>query len=144
LSLAENVTYHELLDRLLEFMVRAAIGEAIDKFDWEQEELRRSGLRAIEFARDGKALWWDRAAFENELAEELRDGTLDRFLAHNEVDADFFDRADNELGARLSGKGYKVPTLQGDLKKLYEEIAADLSDRLTAAQEGLVTEVLSR
>ncbi|MBV8723613.1 MAG: hypothetical protein JO277_15790, partial [Candidatus Eremiobacteraeota bacterium] len=72
-SIAEDLSYAKLLERTLEFVLRAAVAKAIDEFAWEQEELRRSGLRAIEFVRDGKAIWWDAEAFELEQKEAWRE-----------------------------------------------------------------------
>lgn len=127
-----NVPYDDLVGKVLEFLLRAAIAEATDQFDWEHEELRRGGLSAIEFFREGKALWWDRESFEAEQADP----------AGNELDAAFFDRLDQDLRDRLRRAGYDVPPLIACTKALYVEIAAEVADRYAGAREALVLEIL--
>ena len=74
-AIAADVSYDELVGGVLEFVLRAAIAVAADQFEWEHEELRRDGLTAIEFFREGKALWWDRECFESERADPERNAT---------------------------------------------------------------------
>ena len=106
---AAGVPYDELAGRVLEFVLQAAIAVAADQFEWEHEELRRGGLTAIEFFREGKALWWDRECFEAERADPER----------NELDSGFFDRLDGDLRTRLKRAGYEVPSLIACTKALY-------------------------
>ena len=141
-SIAEDVTYDELVERVLEFVVRAAIAKANDYSTWEEEELRREGLRAIEFLKDGKALWWDREAFDAEDAEAKRERAHERFLSQNEFGGTFFEGLDSDLRVRLRSAGYSTTTLFTDMKELYREIAADAIDRSAQAKEGLVAEIL--
>jgi hypothetical protein len=132
LVIGEGVPYDGLVDLVLEFVLRAAIAEASDAFEWEHEELRRAGLCAIEFFRDGRALWWDRESFEAEAAEGER----------NQLDVAFFERLDGDLRARLRRAGYDVPSLIAGMKPLYHEIAADVADRCAGARQNLLTEIL--
>jgi hypothetical protein len=132
-AIAAGLPYDELAGRVLEFVLRAAIAVAADQFEWEHEELRRDGLTAIEFFREGKALWWDRECFEAERADPER----------NELDAAFFDRLDHDLRARLKRAGYEVPSLIACTKVLYHEIAADVADRCAGARESLLVEILA-
>ena len=132
-AIAAGLPYDELAGRVLEFVLRAAIAVAADQFEWEHEELRRDGLTAIEFFREGKALWWDRECFEAERADPER----------NELDAAFFDRLDHDLRARLKRAGYEVPPLIACTKVLYSEIAADVADRCAGARESLLVEILA-
>ncbi|HEY2473763.1 MAG TPA: hypothetical protein VGI19_03085 [Candidatus Cybelea sp.] len=131
-TIAEDVPYDALAQRVLEFLLRAAIALAADQFEWEHEELRRGGLTAIEFFRNGKALWWDRESFEAEEADSERD----------ELDAEFFDRLDIDLREKLKRAGYEVPSLVACTKPLYVEIAADVADRCAVAREDLLREIL--
>ncbi|HKU81878.1 MAG TPA: hypothetical protein VJP76_06875 [Candidatus Tumulicola sp.] len=71
-SIAENVAYEELVTRVLAFIIDAALAKAADRCSWEHEEMRRYGLQKIAFARDGRALWWDRDVFGAEEAEAVR------------------------------------------------------------------------
>lgn len=141
-SIAEDVSYDELVDRVLEFVVRAAIARANDHSTWEEEELRREGLKRIEFAGDGRALWWDRDAFEAENAEAKRESAQDLFASQNTFDGSFFHALDRDLRERLRQAGYATGELFADMKELYREIAADASDRSAQAREGLVAEIL--
>jgi|ERR1700722_1015342 hypothetical protein len=132
-AIAADLPYDELVGRVLEFALRAAIAVAADQFEWEHEELRRDGLTAIEFFREGRALWWDRECFEAERADPQC----------NELDAAFFDRLDHDLRARLKRAGYEVPSLIACTKVLYSEIAADVADRCAGARESLLVEILA-
>ncbi|HEY1881787.1 MAG TPA: hypothetical protein VGG51_01940 [Candidatus Cybelea sp.] len=132
-AIAADVPYEELAGRVLEFVLQGAIAVAADQFEWEHEELRRDGLTAIEFFREGKALWWDRECFEAEQADPER----------NELDSAFFDRLDRDLRTRLKRAGYEVPSLIACAKPLYAEIAADVADRCAGARESLLVEILA-
>lgn len=141
-SIAEDVSYDELVDHVLEFVVRGAIAKANDRSTWEEEELRRQGLKGIEFAREGKALWWDLDAFSAELAEAKREGAGELFVSRNECAVRFFDALDFDLRERLRGAGYSTASLFADMNEIYREIAADASDRSSQANEGLIAEIL--
>lgn len=141
-SIAEDVDYDELVTRVLEFVARAAIAKAIDQHTWEEEEVRRQGLNAIEFVKGGKALWSDRDAFEIERSEAKRERVGERFLATNECGRTFFEKLDADLRERLRFAGYSVVSLRTEMRDLYREIAADASDRSAQAREGLVAEII--
>ncbi|MBV8153598.1 MAG: hypothetical protein JOY98_04215 [Candidatus Eremiobacteraeota bacterium] len=141
-SIAEDLSYAKLLERTLEFVLRAAVAKAIDEFAWEQEELRRSGLRAIEFVRDGKAIWWDAEAFELEQKEAWRERIAKRFSETNELDSGFFVRLDRDLRDKLRRAGYEVPSLVSNMRDLFREVGADATDRSAEARERLVGEIL--
>jgi len=140
--IAENVTYDELLTRLLDFVSRAAVARAIDEFDWEQEEVLRNGLRAIDFFLGDKALWWDSDAFNTEKEGTRRNGAGERFLEKNELDARFLKKIDADLRGHLKRAGYVTPSLISSMKPLYKDISSDLSDRSAQAQKALVAEIL--
>lgn len=142
-SIAEDATYEELVDRVFEFVVRAAIAKANDRSTWEEEELRREGLKRIEFAKEGKALWWDLDAFDAEKTEAKRERCPELFLSQNEFDGSFFDTIDSDLRERLRNAGYATASLFGDMKEVYREIAADAIDRYAKANESLIAEILS-
>ena len=67
--IAESVDYDTLLEQIAEYTLRAAFAHAVDQHDWNQEELRRKGLRALELFHNGRAVWRDRVAFEESQAE---------------------------------------------------------------------------
>lgn len=142
-SIAEDVTYHELVDSVLEFAVRAAVARANDQSTWEEDELRRRGLMVIEFAKDGKALWWDRDAFDVEHDEAKRERAKELFCSRNEFDGTFLDTLDEDLRKRLRGVGYATASLLANMNELYREIAAEASDRSAQARESLIAEILN-
>ncbi|HEX4014924.1 MAG TPA: hypothetical protein VHX17_13695 [Candidatus Cybelea sp.] len=133
MGVAAGVPYDELVGRILELVLRAAIAVAADQFEWEDEELRRDGLMAIEFFHGGRALWWDAACFGAERPDPEQ----------NELDPHFFERLDLDLRRRLKRAGYGVPPLLACSKALYAEIAADVADRCAGARESLLIEILS-
>jgi hypothetical protein len=139
---AQNVTYDELLTRLLDFVLNAPVARAVDDFAWEQEEVLRGGLRSIDFFSGGKSLWWDRDAFDTEKEGMMRNGTGERFLEKNELDARFLRKLDADLREHLKRAGYITPSLITSMKPLYRDISADLSDRSAQARTALVTEIL--
>jgi hypothetical protein len=142
-SIAEDVPYDDLVNRVLEYVLRAAIAKAADQFTWEEEELRRNGLYGIEFAREAKALWWNRSEFQAERDEALREGCNGRFLSSNELDAEFIATLDVDVRERLRRAGYSIPSLLTDMKELYQQIASEASDRTMQAREALVAEILT-
>jgi hypothetical protein len=141
-SIAEDVSYDELVDRVLEFVVRAAIARANDRSTWEEEELRRQGLKGIEFARASKALWWDADAFAAEQAEAKREGASELFLSRNECGGTFFETLDADLRKRFRNAGYSTASLITEMNEIFREIAADASDRSSQANESLIAEIL--
>jgi hypothetical protein len=143
-TIAENVSYDDLILRVLEFMLRAAIARANDNIRWEDEELRREGLRRIEFACDGKALWWDRQTFSAERAEACREGVGERFDAENACRSVFLKKLDADLRGRLAEAGYSSPCLITNMKALFSELAVDARQQATEAQELLVQSILDR
>jgi hypothetical protein len=144
LCIGEDLAYEELVERTLEFILRAAIAMTGDDFSWEQEELRRGGLREIAFSRNGKALWWDAATFEAEQREAGREHIARRFAGANELDPAFLDRLDRDLTERLRQAGYATPSLVAGMKELFHQLVADANDRSAEAVESIVTDVLGR
>lgn len=142
-SIAEDVTYCELVDRILEFVVRAAIARANDRSSWEEEEVRRQGLQRIEFAKDGKALWCDAGAFAAEEAEANREGASKLFLSRNECGERFLQTLDLDVRTRLRNAGYSTASLLAEMNEIYREIAGDASDRSLQANEALIDEIMS-
>lgn len=143
-SIAEGVAYDELVVRVLQFVIEAALARAADRFGWEQEQLRRDGLRAIQFARDGRALWWDGEAFAAEEAGALRMGERDRFVAANEIDPGFWKKLDRDLRTKLRRAGYATGPLILNMRGIFKHIAAEAEERSAHAQTKLVEEILGR
>ena len=142
MSIAENVSYSELVRRVLEFVLRAAVSRAGDQFAWEEEELRRQGLHRIEFACSGRALWWDASAYGAEESEAKREGARRRFASENALDLQFFEKLDVDLRERLCRAGYSTPSLLADMKELFVEIAAEVADRSARARDALIGEIV--
>jgi hypothetical protein len=140
--LAEKTTYDALLQRIMEFTIRAALARSVDESDWEHEELRRKGLSALQLFRNGKAVWADRDTFEEERAEAQRERDA-RFERINELDPGLYDRLDHDLRARWQRAGYDVPSLMHDMKKLFLELERDAADRAAGAREGLLNDLLN-
>jgi hypothetical protein len=140
-SLAEEVPYEELLQRITEFIIRAVLARSIDQSDWEHEELRRRGLATLQVFRNKKAVWTDRETFELERAEAQRKRDP-RFERANELDAKLYDRLDRDLRAHWRRAGYKTPSLVHDMKTLFCELERDAAERAAAAREGLLAELL--
>lgn len=141
-TIAENVTYDELVTRVLDFILHAAIALSIDTFEWEHENLRREGLQGIDFFVGERALWLDRESFDIEKENAKKSGYQTRFLSSNEFDEDFLTKLDADLRERLARAGYASGPLITDMKKLYREISDDVKDRSAQAQQALVTEIL--
>jgi len=140
--IAEGVPYDALLDRIVEFTIRAAVARSADESEWEHEELRRKGLTALQLFRNRRAVWDDRAIFEAELAEARRENVGERFEAANELDPTLCADLDRDLRARWRRAGYEVPCLQHEMKVLFSELERDAADRATRAREGLLGDVL--
>lgn len=141
-SIAENVAYGELVTRVLQAIIEAALAKASDRFSWEQEQLRRNGLRAIEFARDGRALWSDREVFDAEEAGAARGRVRGRFAAENEMDGNFLKKLDYDLRQRLQRAGYATGPVTANMRKVFEQIACEAEERSARAQRQLLDEIV--
>jgi len=143
-SIAEDVSYDALVESLRVYVLRAAFAHAADEHGWEQEELRRHGLRAVELFRNARAVWGDEAGFEGLRAEEARQGLSERFERQNELDPQLFHRLERDLRERFRLTGYLVEDLGEEMKVLFEEIEADARDRERDARDELLAELLGR
>lgn len=141
--IAQRETYDALLTRIVEFSVRAAVARSVDESEWEQEQLRRRGLSALQIFKNEKAVWKDRAEYDAELAEARRERIDERFQAANEVDAGLYQQIDADLRDRWRRLGYATPTLGHNMKPLFAELARDAADRAHIARERLLEELLS-
>jgi hypothetical protein len=141
--IAESVGYDMLLERIAEYTLRAAFAHGVDQHDWDQEELRRRGLRALELFHNGRAVWGDPIAFEESLAEVTQTGDLQRFDGANELDPELAERVDRDLLHRWRLAGYLVPSLALDMKRLFAELEADAADCAQEAREDLIVRLLS-
>ena len=141
--IAESVDYDTLVEQIAEYTLRAAFAHAVDQHDWNQEELRRKGLRALELFHNGRAVWRDRVAFEESLAEVTRTGDLARFDGGNELDPELAERIDRDLLERWRLAGYLVPSLALDMKRLFGELEADAADCAREAREQLMFKLLN-
>lgn len=140
--IAQDVVYEALVQRIMEFTIRAALARSVDESEWEHEELRRRGLAAIQLFRNGKAVWDEPIAFKTELAEAQREGISERFLAGNELDPALYERIEKDLRGSWRSAGYSIPCLATDMKVLFSELERDVADRAAGAREGLLTELL--
>jgi hypothetical protein len=140
---AEGIPYAALLDRIVEFTIRAAVARSVDESEWEHEELRRRGLGALQIFRDQRAVWDDRSTFETELAAARRQNVGERFEATNELDPGLFAGLDRDLRARWRRAGYEVPSLRRDMRALFSELERDAADRAANARESLLGDVLA-
>lgn len=141
--IAEGISYDALLDRIVEFTIRAAVARSADESEWEHEELRRRGLSALQVFRDGRAVWDDRSTFETELEAARSQRTGDSFEATNELDPALLAKLDHDLRARWRRAGYEVPSLRLDMKALFAELERDAGDRAAHARETLFGDVLN-
>jgi hypothetical protein len=141
--IVRDASYAALLKCIDEFTIRAAISRTMDQHQWEHDELRRAGLGAIEFVRDGRALWRDPETYEESLQEARRKRVAARFTSSNELDPAFMERIDAELRERWRLRGYLVPSLTGDMKTLFAELEATARDSIAGGLEGLVGELLA-
>jgi hypothetical protein len=140
--IAEDVDYETLLERIAEYTLRAAFARAADQHDCDQENLRLNGLRAIELFHGGRAVWQDRVAFEQLLADAAATGGQGSFERANELDAALVARIDRDLQERWRVGGYLVPSLALDMKRLFSELEADALDSARTAQARLLTDLL--
>jgi hypothetical protein len=139
---ADRVGYDELVNRIIEFTIRAAVARSADASDWEHEELRRGGLGALQVFRDGKAIWTDATAFEGELTEARRERCECKFKRMNDLDPALYERMDRDLVDRWRRAGYQTPSLTSDMKRLFLELEREAADRAEDARANLVGEIL--
>ncbi|MEO6836721.1 MAG: hypothetical protein ABI231_12570 [Candidatus Tumulicola sp.] len=141
--IVENASYDTLLDRICEYMVRAAFARATDRHDWEQDQLRCRGLLAIELFHNGRAVWQDRSDFEGLLSEAADASAAAQFATANELDPGLTERIEWDLRVRWRRAGYMVPELYGNMKKLFEELESYVRDCDRDARDALIAELLS-
>jgi hypothetical protein len=143
---AENVSYEQLLNDIVAYTVRAASARAFDRDDWEQDELRCKGLRALELFHNGREVWNDRPCFEDLRDESALPGGRSEAVATfekcNELDPDQFARLDRDLCRRWRDSGYLVESVALDMKGLFDEIEIDLRARLDEVREELIAEII--
>jgi hypothetical protein len=146
-DLAENVTYDMLQRTVFEYTLRAAFAWAFDQHDWEQEELRRKGLAAVELFHNGRAVWNDQTLFhESAAAFAICDATPDAtetFNRSNELDPSLLAYLDRDICRRWELSGYLVQSVATEMKPLFEQLQADVQDRANEAREQLYLEVIS-
>jgi len=140
--IADDVDYETLLERLVEFALRAAFARAADEHSWEQEELRRNGLGAVELFHDRRAVWQDRESFEQSATEGCGARGHAAFEETNELDPGLLERLDRDLQERWRARGYHVAGLARDMKQLFAELEADATDRSREAREELLADLL--
>jgi hypothetical protein len=140
-TVAEHVPYDELVKCIIECTVRGALARTVDESEWEQEELRRKGLAALQIFRDGKAIWTDSGQFSASLDEARRTGNLSTFEERNELDTTLLQRIDRDLRARWGRAGYRTLSLIHNMGRLFKEIERDTRSRAADAREGLAAEL---
>jgi hypothetical protein len=138
--IAEDVEYENLLDRLAEYALRAAFARAADENDWEQDELRRKGLGAVELYHNGRAVWQDPVSFQQCRSEDAGAGA--RFDLGNELDPGLLERLDADLRKRWRACGYMVSSVASNMKKLFDQLQDDAAERSREAREELLAELL--
>jgi hypothetical protein len=139
---AEGIPYDALLDRIVEFTIRAAVARSTDDSEWQHEELRRRGLGALQIFCNQRAVWDDATTFESELSGARRQNVCRKFKAANELNPAFLTNLDRDLRARWRRAGYEVPSLRCDMKPLFAELERDAADRAADARESLLGDVL--
>jgi hypothetical protein len=141
--IAEGIPYDALLDRIVEFTIRAAVARSADESEWEHEELRRKGLGALQIFCNRRAVWDDRATFETEIAAARRQHVGEKFEATNELNPALLNDLDRDLQMRWRRAGYEVPSLRREMKPLFAELERDAADRVANARESLLGDVLA-
>ncbi|HKU82220.1 MAG TPA: hypothetical protein VJP76_08630 [Candidatus Tumulicola sp.] len=141
--IAENVSYDNLLAKIDEFTVRAAISRTIDRHGWEQDELRRAGLTAFELFHNGKAVWRDPDSYEESLREARRERVAQRFTSSNELNPRLIERLDADLQLRWRMRGFLVSSLCSDMRPLFAELEETVRGSILGTLEGLVDELLA-
>jgi hypothetical protein len=139
-----GLAYQALLARIMEFTLRAAVARSEDESEWEHEQLRRSGLGALQLFRNDKAIWDNPQTFADELAEARREDVVRRFRARNELDPAFYVRLDGDLRARWRRLGYETPSLHDDMKVLFWQLERDAAERAADARKRLLAEFVKR
>lgn len=142
LVLTENASYSDLLKSLMERIVRAAVARAADESTWEYEELRKHGLCAVQFLRDGRALWREVSCFRFESLAAEQAGDAVRFYAQNELDPGFFERLGFDLREKWARAGYACQDLCEGMKDLFRELEADALERAAGARRALIEEIV--
>jgi hypothetical protein len=140
-SLGDDISYDALLAAIVDFTIAAAKARCVDDCDWEHEELRRKGLAALQVFRNGKALWCDSIAWDEEVAEARRERSLEEFEQRNEFDANFYDALNCELLTRWRHAGYAVRSLQHCMRTLFAELERDAAERASEARAKLFGEL---
>jgi hypothetical protein len=135
-----DMAYEALLARVMEFTFRAAVARSEDESEWEQEQLRRGGLCALQLFRNDKAIWDNPQTFADELAEARREDVAGRFRAQNELDPAFYERLDCDLRARWRRFGYETPSLRDDMKVLFWQLERDAAERAADARKRLLAD----
>ena len=138
--IAEDVDYEDLLERLAAYALRAAFARVADENDWEQEELRRKGLGAVELYHNGRAVWLDPVSFGQCRSEDAGAGT--RFDSRNELDPDLVERLDGDLRSRWRACGYSIPSVACDMKILFAQLGEDATECSREARKKLLEELL--
>lgn len=141
-SIAENVSYKDLLSSVVRFTVEAAVARAADLDEWAFEELRRRGLQALEVTHNGKAVWCDAADFESERSAAIAQGAGEAFDAANELQVDLCEHLDAHLRELWQRAGYATNSLVNGMRPLFAELEHDATERARSAQNGLVTEII--
>ena len=139
---AEDVSYATLLRKIVLFTLDAAVARSSDSSAWEQEELRRKGLAALELSRGGKAIWTDSEIFEAEFSAAGIDGATAEFLADNQLDRRILGRLDRDLRQVWRQAGYEAPCLIHDMKRLFSELEADIGESAAGARGAFVDEIV--
>jgi hypothetical protein len=139
----QNALYALLLKNLVRFTVEAAVAHSADESSWDQDQLRRRGLDALEVARDGKALWSDGVSFNAELAQARQRREATEFTARNELDPEFCARLDGDLRRLLRQAGYDVPSLMHTMKPFFAEIDTDLRASASGARKAFIEEIVN-
>jgi len=139
---ARAVTYDDMLRRIVERTLHAALARSIDAGDWEDEQLRRQGLESLQIYEGTRAIWSDRALYEHELAASRTLNADDSFVKENMVDPDLYDRLDRDLRRLWRTAGYTVTSLRNSMKPLFHEIEKDTNRYAEHARESVATDVM--
>jgi hypothetical protein len=140
-AIAEDVPYAILLRDIVRFTAEAAAARCADDARWEQEELRKKGLSALELYRDGKAVWEERRNFDSELAEARVTGCGADFVAANQLDAALLAHLDRDLRKLWRQAGYDAHALIHNMKRLFSELEADIGASSARARRAFVDEI---
>jgi hypothetical protein len=139
-----DMAYEALLARVMEFTFCAAIARSVDESEWEHEQLRRTGLCALQLFRNDKAIWDNPQTFADELGEARREEIEPHFQAQNELDPAFYQRLDDDLRARWRHLGYETPSLREDMKVLFWQLERDVAERAVDARKRLLADFVKQ